>query len=683
MKYLLLTSDYNRDSPVRKKQKKPKTVTKGDLQEMLDLRNVELEILASLSRTFWTAMDRQILVHGLFNLLEKRFEFEVLLFFVLDAEGHQLFMTSPHKLKESEKKAIHDKLLELCDPRAVILEGGKEVSVTFNELQGKRPAGKKRPRLSESPVHLAPVAIMDTLHGYVGFVLSSDEQLDKAEADFLQIVANEVALVEENHRVQRILAEERNLLSSILHSMTCAVLVVDENMKILLSNPVADAIFGWKSEKVMGQILDKVLDTESVLSLFKTAARHASEYLSGEVEILNKGSGRDMIARANLAKVRSGITGTNGVVMVLNDITREKDMERVRAEFVSVASHELRTPMAAIREAVSLMVDGVTGPVNEKQHKFLDMTKRNIDRLTGIISDLLDLSKIESGKLTLLREPMSPSQIVNDVFVIFEAAAHEKGISLLKKVDEGLPAITADHDKMIQVLGNMVSNAIKFTPKDGMITIGLRMAHQKEQSVEFYVQDTGIGIERKNFGKLFHKFQQIDSALSRAVGGTGLGLAITKEIVELHGGRIWLESEPGQGSIFHVTIPVTPGQAVRRRYVLVVTSDRTVEDLVRSALEEKEYHVDAVSRVSDMRESVLEDRPDLIFLDAMVPDADAFDICRQLMEDPYTSFVPIILLANSGRESMVWKALNIGVRGYLVSPIDSKTVLTSVQEILT
>ncbi len=659
----------------RKKQKKPKASPNGGLKTLLDLRNVEIEILSTLSRTFWTALDHQVLSQGLFRLLGKRFEFDVLLFMRLEQDEHMLLLTSGRSLKVAEQKAIHDKFQKDHN----LQSDAKIVSSKVPSI-GKKIT--KSVRMSERSVHAVPIAIMDKIHGYIGLAFADDRVLEKEEIDFLQVVANEVALVEENQRIQAILIAERNLLSSILHSMTCAVLVVDERMRILLSNPMSDAIFGWKAERVIGQHLDKVTDVAAVLSLFKATTQHANEYLSSEIEIPNKGRGKTMIARANLAKVRSGAGQPSGVVMVLNDVTLEKELERARTEFVSVASHELRTPMAAIREAVSLMIDGVTGAVNEKQYKFLDMARRNIDRLTGIINDLLDLSKIESGNLALNREAVRPELIVDEVFTTFEAALREKEIIFLKNVADKLPTIYVDRDKMIQVLGNLVSNAMKFTPKDGMVTVGAQLGHRKEACVEFYVQDTGIGIERKNYGKLFRKFQQIDSSLSRAVGGTGLGLAITKEIVELHGGRIFLESEPGRGSTFHVVIPVTPGAVARKRHVLVVSSDRDLKEMVTDALGDNSFEVSAVARGKDVRESVLESRPDLIFMDAQLPDVDAFDICQQLMEDPYTAFVPIVLLTAAGQEKLVWKALSMGVCGYLVRPVDSKAILSTVEEIL-
>lgn len=660
----------------KRKGKKWRKAETSSLQKTLALQKVELEILASLSRTFWTALDRQVLSHGLFHLLGKRFKFDVLLFLLLDQKGHHLFLTSAFSLKETDQKAIRESLLKTCNIRA-------DVKTISNVVVAKGQGVKTKTGLPNGSVHAIPMAIMDKVYGYIGIVFGHNRALAPNELTFLQVVANEVALVEENLRIQTTLREERNLLSSVLHSMTCAVLVVDDRMRVVLSNPMADAIFGWKADRVIGQPLNKVTDIGTILSLFKATAQHANEYLTSEIELPNQGRGKAMFARANLAKVRGTAGQTSGVVMVLNDITLEKELDKARTEFVSVASHELRTPMAAIREAVSLVIDGVTGPVNEKQHKFLDMARRNIDRLTGVINDLLDLSKIESGKLVLNCEPVSPQHIVDEVFTTFEAATRDKEISLLKNVVGDLPQLTVDRDKMIQVLGNLVSNAIKFTPKDGMITIGAKNGHQKEKSIEFYVQDTGIGIERKHYGKLFRKFQQIDSSLSRAVGGTGLGLAISKEIIELHGGRVFLESEPGRGSTFHVVIPVAAEVVARKRHILVVTSNPELEGLVSDALGKKSFEVGHVSRGQDVRERVLESCPDLIFLDAQLPDVDVFDICRQLIEDPYTAFVPLVLLAVSGKESTVWKALSMGVRGYLVHPVDTRAIVSTVDEILT
>lgn len=663
-------------------KKKPKVPAKRGLQSLLDQRSLELEILSALSRTFWTVLDRQIFSQNLHRLLGKRFKFDALLFLLLDRDDHQLFLTSGHRLRESEQGNIREKLLESLDPR-MYPEGAADIRMIPSRVSNGEKGLKKSPSWADGSVHTTPIAILNKVHGYIGLAFSGKSQLGKEESDFLQVVANEIALVEENQRIQASLISERNLLMSILHSMTCAVLVVDERMRVLLSNPMMDMIFGWKSERVVGQPLNKVTDVAAVLSLFKVAAQQSNEFMSSEIELPNLGQKRKMVAMANLAKVRGTLGQSNGVLMVLNDVTQEKEMERARTEFVSVASHELRTPMAAIREAVSLVIDGVTGPINEKQNKFLDMARRNIDRLTGIVNDLLDLSKIESGNLTINREPVTAQKIVDEAFAIFEAAAREKEISLLKDVAGGLPVLQLDHDKMIQVLGNLVNNAIKFTPKDGMITIGARMGQQKESNLEFYVQDTGIGIERKNYGKLFRKFQQIDSSLSRAVGGTGLGLAISREIVELHGGRVWMESEPGRGSIFHVVIPVDQSGTSRKRRVLLVSSDMELDGLFKDALEEKTFEVSGVTRGKDLNEAVLESRPDLIFLDSQLPDADVFDLCRRLAEDPYTAFVPIVLLTALGQESLVWKALSVGVRGYLVRPIDSKTVRSIAEEILT
>lgn len=667
-------------APVRPRtEKKPKKGT-PDIARRLKLRELELEIISKFSQTFWATLDHRVFSQHLYQMLKRRMDIHGLLLFLVDDLDRRLIVASHRRISDATKDNIRNhvarKLADHLD-REVQPQSVKMVHHRVS-TSGKAPG-----TLTASPhIHTVPLAVLDRVHGLLGMVFPLRRSMTREDSQFLNIVAGEVAMVAENQRIQQTLARERNLLVSILHSMTCAVLVVDQEQRIVLSNPLADAIFGLRAERVAGVPLKDVIRSEPIVSLFQAASQLASEYLSREVEIQNVSQGRNMTARANLAKVHNAGGHVVGVVMVLNDVTREKEMENVRSEFVSVTSHELRTPMAAIREAVSLILDGITGPVNDKQRKFLDMARRNIDRLTAIINDLLDLSKIEAGKLTLQLSPMDPSQIVEDVFATFEPTAAEKGISLLKKVESRLPKINVDHDKIAQVLGNLVSNAIKFTAKGGMVTIAAQAGHERQKGVEFYVQDTGIGIERKDFGKLFKKFQQIDSSLSRVAGGTGLGLAISKEITELHAGRIWAESEPGRGSTFHVLLPVNPQEIVKKRYVLAVTSDREQEDLIRTSLKGEKFEVGGVCRGGEVGPTIQGLRPDLILLDSRIPDMDVFELCHQLRDDPQTSLIPVVLLTSAEQESAVWKALSLGVQGYLVRPLDSNAILSTVREVI-
>lgn len=668
--------------PTPKKNPPQKSDDVAILRRQVAERELELEILATFSKSIWSTLDHHTLSQHLFEMLKKRVDVHALILFLVRDDGHKLLVASHHKVSPADSKTLQSHAI-----RHFLHHAGRKISPQSVSvaLQVVKPASGGIPKVRSGGVrhiHSMPLAVLDKIHGLLGLAFSERHPLTKEDEQFVGIVANEVAMMAEHQRIQSELVRERNVLESILHSMTCAVVVVDAEQKVFLTNPLANAILGLRSDLIANRPIAEVVQLEPILSLFKVASQGSSEYLSGEIEIPNVAQGRNMTAKANLAKVRNRSGQVVGAVMVLNDVTREKEIERARTEFVSVASHELRTPMAAIREAVALIMEGITGSVNEKQLKFLDMARRNIDRLTGIINDLLDLSKIESGKLVLTKAMTDPFDIIEDVFATFEPMTQEKGLSLLKLPRDHLPKVMVDRDKMDQVMGNLVANAVKFTPAGGMITIGARNHPGRQKDIEFFVQDTGIGIEKKDFSKLFQKFQQLDSSLSRVAGGTGLGLAISKEIAELHGGRIWVESELGKGSTFRVLIPIEARKSMRKRYVLTVTSNRELEGMIRGVLEKNNFEMGHVFRGGEVMPSIQEMRPNLIILDSRIPDIRGFELCRQLREDSQSALVPIVLITAPGDESAVWEALSLGVNGYLIQPVDAKAILSTVCEVI-
>lgn len=224
-----------------------------------------------------------------------------------------------------------------------------------------------------------------------------------------------------------------------------------------------------------------------------------------------------------------------------------KNMYEVQKEFTSTVSHELRTPLASIKSTVDLVLSETTGKLNEEQTKFLNKAKNNVDRLSRLINDILDLTKMESGKAEFNISLNDIGEVINDVMETQESIAKEKGLFLKTEIPPGGLKVLFDVDKMHQVFNNLMSNAIKFTEKGG-IKISCINRHE-ENHVEIWVQDTGLGIKEEDVGKLFRKFQQLGDARNH-VGGTGLGLAICKEIISRHGGKIWVESEGEKGTCF-------------------------------------------------------------------------------------------------------------------------------------
>ena len=248
-------------------------------------------------------------------------------------------------------------------------------------------------------------------------------------------------------------------------------------------------------------------------------------------------------------------------------------LERLKSEFISIVSHELRTPLTAIKNSLDILSGGRCGDINEAGQKFLSMAQRNVQRLTGIINDLLDLSKIEAGKMDYHFTNMDIHSVIDYVKLSLSVMAKEKGLNLISEETPDLPEIYADSQRLEQVLTNLVSNAIKFTPEGKTITIRSHLADASQLNtpdcfkeeikkldgkyIVVCVEDQGIGIAEKDLLRAFDKFAQIENSLSRKVGGSGLGLPIAKQLLQAHNGAIWCDSEVNKGSRFYFAIPVS------------------------------------------------------------------------------------------------------------------------------
>ncbi|MDP2846369.1 MAG: HAMP domain-containing sensor histidine kinase [Candidatus Methanoperedens sp.] len=222
--------------------------------------------------------------------------------------------------------------------------------------------------------------------------------------------------------------------------------------------------------------------------------------------------------------------------------------------FLSNLSHELRTPLNSIIGFSELLKRKVSGELNEKQKRYVDNILTSSNFLLNLINDILDLSKVEAGKIELVFEKIPVPEAINESIILIEEKAAKHNIIIKKEFDSELDFIEADRQRFMQILFNLLSNAVKFSkPEGGVVTIATK---KSEDTAEISVSDTGIGIKPKNMGKLFQKFEQLDPGITRKYGGTGLGLVITKQLVELHGGRIWAKSRYGEGSTFTFSLPL-------------------------------------------------------------------------------------------------------------------------------
>ena len=356
-------------------------------------------------------------------------------------------------------------------------------------------------------------------------------------------------------------------------------------------------------------------------------------------------------------------------------VKRLQELDRLKSEFLSTVSHELRTPIAVMRGGVTLILDGIAGDITENQRSLLTDTLENIDRLTRLITDLLDVSKIEAGKMSLRRRSVDLHSIIRKAKKYFEAQANEKSIELNACLTDSPLKLFVDDDKITQIFNNLLSNAIRFTNKGGKITI---LVEEKDDFIECRVTDTGIGIAEKDIPKLFTKFQQLGRVEGSGYKGTGLGLVIVKGLVEKHGGRIWIESELGRGTTFHFTLQKVPFPKI-----LIVDDEKSVVDIVKKFLSVDDYNFIEAYDGKDAVAKANSENPSLIVLDIMLPEMDGYDVIRALKTDEDTHDIPILILSATSvdreRIEQVDDSVSIPVMG---KPIQPEELLTNVQEMV-
>jgi PAS domain S-box-containing protein len=354
-------------------------------------------------------------------------------------------------------------------------------------------------------------------------------------------------------RYQGLLGEKQHT-ESVLRSVAEGLVVVDDQGRVVFMNPAAERLLAVTKEEKLGHPLQEGMKDEQLVSLVK-----GSPGGEQEIELSANLDNTKRVLRATNAVIEDEDGRTVGMVSVLSDITKQRELERLKLGFLSKISHELRTPIVAIRHSLGLLLDHTVGPLTGEQEEFLSLAHRNLDRLNRSIDELLNLGKLETGKVELRRQTVSIEQVIAGARRALEAWAMAKALTLETHLEPTLPPVSLDPDRITQVLQNLIGNAIKFTPANGRITVTARVREAKE--LEVNITDTGPGIAKADLPKLFQKFQQVGERAPADVSGTGLGLAIAKEIVELHGGRIWADSEPARGTTFTFTLPLGPTEA--------------------------------------------------------------------------------------------------------------------------
>ena len=339
------------------------------------------------------------------------------------------------------------------------------------------------------------------------------------------------------------------LLDAMMESMRDGVLVVDSATRVVSSNRAAREIFGGRGGESPARRLSEVTRDPSVHAAFQ-AALERRERAEVKVEV---GDAERRVFDLRVAPLRHGGAAGGGAIGVFFDITRLERLERVRQEFLSNVSHELRTPLTAILAFVETLEDGGLDDPDHNR-RFLSVIRRNAERMHNLIDDILELSAIEAGNVSVELRPVRLRPLVADVLTALESRAAERRVELRNEV--GPEAfVRADARRLEQMLTNLVDNAVKFNREGGGVTV----AHERaEHADRVSVSDTGEGIAPEHVGRIFERFYRVDRARSRALGGTGLGLAIVKHLARAHGGEASVRSAPGAGSTFTIELPAEP-----------------------------------------------------------------------------------------------------------------------------
>ena len=358
-----------------------------------------------------------------------------------------------------------------------------------------------------------------------------------------QQLRNDLASRTKEH--ERLFARFQAQQSALFNSMVEGVLVLDRHGHILLINQSLQRLFNLRAD-VRGQT---ILEAFRLAELAALVRRVRKEGMVQNFALELPGMDERWI-EVNAAAVLDRGDTPSGAILVFHDVTRIRQLERTRQEFVANVSHELRTPLSLIKGFVETLIDGAEkNPDSRRRH--LQTIEKQTDRLTFLIEDLLTISRLESGQVVLNLQPVELRDETQRVADDLGARAREKNVTVANEVPSGLTA-RADANRLQQVLFNLIENAIKYGRRSGRVTIGGKSSADK---IEIFVRDDGPGIPAEARDRVFERFYRVDRARSRDTGGTGLGLSIVKHIVQAHGGEVWLESELDEGTVFHITLP--------------------------------------------------------------------------------------------------------------------------------
>jgi len=535
-----------------------------------------------------------------------------------------------------------------------------------------------------------------------------------------RVAERSIELARINARLQQELAERRQVQRKLQEQAQLLDLAYDPILTrgldgvITFWNQGAERTYGWSGEEAIGKPSYSLLKTQFPRSLSEIEAELLSQdYWMGELTHTRR-DGNQIIVMSRWVLQRDSDGSPIKVLEIDSDITERKQVEeklrlsherislanaelgkvaQLKDEFLANMSHELRTPLNAILGLSEALLEEVFGTLTEKQRKSMTTIENSGRHLLALINDILDLSKIESGKMQLEVTTVPVRSLCESSLSFVKQLAHQKQIKLQCRIQDDLKEVQLDERRMRQVLVNLLSNAVKFTPEGGRVELEVR-ANRILEKLEFSVIDTGVGIAPEDIDKLFRPFVQLDSTLSRRNTGTGLGLSLVRRIAELHGGSVSLESQVGSGSCFTVTIPwhvpvdvTIPNLEVELESLnqLQLRQALVVEDSEAAASQVARYlnELGAATVTHPIGEGVVEValrvKPDVVILDVLLPGQSGWEVLAELKVNSITQTIPVIVISVVDERS---RGVQLGAAAYLLKPFTRQQLHQALRQVL-
>jgi len=510
----------------------------------------------------------------------------------------------------------------------------------------------------------------------------------------LQLYTNQLeAMVEDKTRELR----RREFYLDHMHDGLC---VLNKENKIIDVNPAMERMIGYTREELIGRSIFDFFDDENKKILAaEFEKRDRGESSTYEITLTTKDQNTTPIIISGAPIVEDGsVVGKIGIFTDIGFLKRlQTELEiknielekanKAKSDFLASMSHELRTPLNAIIGFSEILLEQNFGGLNQKQEEYIRDILESGEHLLSLINDILDLARVESGQMIFEPAEFYVRDVVEQSITIVKERALKHHINLYQEVASDVTVLYADERKIKQALYNLLSNAIKFTPDGGNVSIKVSKANNE---IVFSVEDTGIGIPEEAMSKLFYPFSQIRLLHPSIHEGTGLGLSIVRAIIELHGGKIWVESKVGKGSKFTFTIPlnikhgyvkaqdITAKKIIDGRHVLVVEDNKAIAKLIKGYLQDAGYKVDVASDGEQAIEMVKSVKPDIITLNLSIPKKNGWIVLKSLQSDSETKDIPVIVISSieEGRE-----ALKLGASSFILKPVERLTLLNEIERV--